>query len=641
MVSKFKKLSLRWKINGLLLVTALLIGFAMVAVSYVSIIDSNHKQSQKQAGELVKMAYQSLLATTDQLKQQAMLYADRGEIKAMFADPVAAEMTLQTQFGTAQYDIVSSAYPDGKVISVSNDKKKDLSAFTPGAGRLVKTALSGTPASGIERYGDHIYAMSAAPVQTDDGKIGGVLIIATDFSSHQFVDSIKNIFDVECTIFAGTKRVSTTLKKDGQRAIGTSLDNTEIVNTVLKGGGTFIGQNVLFGTEYDTAYAPIMSSDGVPCGILFIGKDRTNTIAMLKKLNLIMLGSCVVLLVLVMIPGMYLGRAISNPLTQMKTNLSAMAAGDLNKPIVVGTQDEIGQTASAMEEMRIKLHTIVSDSAMAATALSESAQAQAASVEETASALEEMQAITTQTASNAKAIGDKMDKAAKAINDAATANRQLYQTINEVARAGEQISSIVKSIDDVAFQTNLLALNAAVEAARAGEHGAGFAVVAEEVRNLAVKSAEEAKRTAVMVEEVTKKIRESHQMVTEVKSAFDTVAAEAADIKSNIDYIVNATNEQAVGIKEINQSIGLINSKVMETSQKAEVLREMMSYFVFEDDNGQKSFVKDLHETIARKSAMIPLLPEEEEEAAPKRKSQPRLPTLPRTKRDEWHDFQI
>ncbi|HOK59325.1 MAG TPA: methyl-accepting chemotaxis protein, partial [Methanothrix sp.] len=262
-------------------------------------------------------------------------------------------------------------------------------------------------------------------------------------------------------------------------------------------------------------------------------------------------------------------------------------------------------------------------------------------VEETASALEEMQAITTQTASNAKAIGDKMDKAAKAINDAATANRQLYQTINEVARAGEQISSIVKSIDDVAFQTNLLALNAAVEAARAGEHGAGFAVVAEEVRNLAVKSAEEAKRTAVMVEEVTKKIRESHQMVTEVKSAFDTVAAEAADIKSNIDYIVNATNEQAVGIKEINQSIGLINSKVMETSQKAEVLREMMSYFVFEDDNGQKSFVKDLHETIARKSAMIPLLPEEEEEAAPKRKSQPRLPTLPRTKRDEWHDFQI
>ena len=85
---------------------------------------------------------------------------------------------------------------------------------------------------------------------------------------------------------------------------------------------------------------------------------------------------------------------------------------------------------------------------------------------------------------------------------------QLTSSMEEIAKASEETSKIIKTIDEVAFQTNLLALNSAVEAARAGEAGAGFAVVADEVRNLAMRAADAAKNTAVLIEGTVKKIKQ-------------------------------------------------------------------------------------------------------------------------------------
>ena len=122
----------------------------------------------------------------------------------------------------------------------------------------------------------------------------------------------------------------------------------------------------------------------------------------------------------------------------------------------------------------------------AAQSLAEGSSEQAASLEETSSSLEEMSSMTSRNADNARQANALMEEAKRVVDTADGSMVRLTGSMGEIAKASEETSKIVKTIDEIAFQTNLLALNAAVEAARAGEAGAGFAVVADEVRNLAV-----------------------------------------------------------------------------------------------------------------------------------------------------------
>ena len=202
--------------------------------------------------------------------------------------------------------------------------------------------------------------------------------------------------------------------------------------------------------------------------------------------------------------------------------------------------------------------------------LAEGSSEQAASIEETSSSLEEMSSMTKQNAENAHQADTLMKDANQVVGQANESMSELTTQMAEISRASEDTQKIIKTIDEVAFQTNLLALNAAVEAARAGEAGAGFAVVAEEVRNLAIRSAEAAKNTADLIEGTVKKVKTGSDVVTKTNEAFSQVAESSKKVGELVGEIAAASNEQAQGIEQTNTAVAEMDKVVQQNAANAE-----------------------------------------------------------------------
>ena len=238
----------------------------------------------------------------------------------------------------------------------------------------------------------------------------------------------------------------------------------------------------------------------------------------------------------------------------------------IKRAIVTPVNNAIGQLKKVAPEIDMTSNQI----STASQILAEGSSEQAASIEETSSSLEEMASMTRRNADNASEANMLMKKAGDVIEVANQSMANLTESMDKITQASEETSKIIKTIDEIAFQTNLLALNAAVEAARAGEAGAGFAVVADEVRNLAMRAAEAAKNTSVLIEDTVKRINEGTKMVSQTNEAFSEVSTSANTIKDLVEEIAAASREQAQGIDQINKAVVEMDKVVQQNAAGAE-----------------------------------------------------------------------
>jgi methyl-accepting chemotaxis protein len=206
----------------------------------------------------------------------------------------------------------------------------------------------------------------------------------------------------------------------------------------------------------------------------------------------------------------------------------------------------------------------------ASQSLAEGSSEQAASIEETSSSLEEMSSMTKQNADNASTADNLMKESRQMVERANGSMKLLITSMDEITKASEETSKIIKTIDEIAFQTNLLALNAAVEAARAGEAGAGFAVVANEVRNLAMRAADAARNTSSLIEGTVKKVKEGSDLVHRTNEAFSEVSKSAARVADLVSEIAAASTEQAQGIDQINKAVTEMDKVTQQNAANAE-----------------------------------------------------------------------
>jgi methyl-accepting chemotaxis protein len=212
----------------------------------------------------------------------------------------------------------------------------------------------------------------------------------------------------------------------------------------------------------------------------------------------------------------------------------------------------------------------VGEIAVSGQAVADGAAQQAASLEETSASLEEISSMTRHNAEHANTAKQLANQTRAAAESGARHMQVMSEAVAAIKGSSDNISKIIKTIDEIAFQTNILALNAAVEAARAGEAGMGFAVVAEEVRALAQRSAQAARETTAKIEDSIAKSERGVQLNEEVMGELNEIVSKVRQVDELIRQIAAGSGEQSSGIAQVNTAVAQMDKLTQANAANAE-----------------------------------------------------------------------
>lgn len=646
--------------NRLLLpiIATLVIGMAVLtSISYFYSKQAIHDEVAKEMVLTTTQGTRQIEAWVSDLKCDLETWA-RSSLFASVVDDENYQQQVNSELGAIKkgypyYENLGVLDSQGLVVAGSNPKivgklsLKERDYFK--AAMAGKTALSEPVLS--RDTGNPIFVV-ATPIRSDN-KIVGALFAAVELSkfSEKFIDHIvigkegyAFITDAQGMLLAHPDKTRILKVNTRDFEIGKKMENKDNEGKVVSyslGGAEKI---LVFAREGLTGWTlgVTASPDDIFSPVITI-RNSNLTVAVILVL---LIGLLVYGLVLPVVSSIKKGVAFAesvrqgdtsmrlelarkDEIGQLATALNTMAEslkdkatlakriaeGDLTAEVELSSsQDTLGR---ALQKMVVSLNQVLGEAqtvgeqiAMGSSQISESAQSLSQGATESASSMEQIAAsmheMAEQTKSNAESALQANQLSGEACSAADHGNakmQKMVQAMGDIKQSSQNISKIIKTIDDIAFQTNLLALNAAVEAARAGQHGKGFAVVAEEVRRLAGCSAEAAKETADLIESSMVLTGQGAQIADETAVALELIVSGVGKVSDLIAEIAAASNEQAQGIAQVNLGLGQIDQVTQlntanaeegaaaaeELSQQASHLRGMLARFTLRTQTSHKN----------------------------------------------------
>ncbi len=540
---------------------------------------------------------------------------------------------------TLKLDIIAVTEKTGKVIAGD-----EIPSGTDYSGvKSVQEALRGHKAYAYEEIDGDYFITATAPVFMDGENVGAV-ITGYSLTNGDLIDQIKESYAAECTIFNGSKRVSTTL---GDNLIGTNLDNEEIIQTVLKEGGQFHGKNIINGDKYMSFYVPLKSSSGEISGMAFIARSmdvvekiKSSTVLFIVPIALAVIAILMFIMYRFVSWLMWRIYNVTNFLKDLETG-----DADLTKRCKLFIRDEIGDliihfdlfldklqqimaeikgTNGELKDSGVNLSEGTEDTASVITQiiqnidgihaqienqsqsvgntalvvneisgniteLDELVQDQSSGVAQASAAIEEM-------IGNISSVTSSVDKMALSfeslntnVQTGFTKQQDVNEKIMQIDRQSEMLEEANEAISSIAEQTNLLAMNAAIEAAHAGEAGKGFSVVADEIRKLSETSGEQSRSIGEQLSKIRDSIKEVVSSSNEASEAFGEVSKHVKETDVLVVQIKGAMEEQNEGSRQIGDALRTMNESTVKVQKASKEMSQRNERILSEMQNLQNA----------------------------------------------------